>query len=78
MNDQVCFKPRPFEAAFLQPGTGYGAFTLEMAKYRKHYKRKPAAACAAAGFLIWESLRKMNSVNLFWWGGFKPPRFCLP
>ena len=29
MNDQVCFKPRPFEAAFLQSGTGYGAFTTE-------------------------------------------------
>ena len=27
MSDQVCFKPRPFEAAFLQPGTGYGVFT---------------------------------------------------
>lgn len=29
MSDQVCFKPRPFEAAFLQPGTGYGVFTAE-------------------------------------------------
>ena len=35
-----------------------------MAKYRKNYKRKPAATCAEADFLIWESLRKMNSVNL--------------
>jgi hypothetical protein len=36
-----------------------------MAKYRKQFKRKPAAAHAAADFLIWKSLRKMYSVNLF-------------
>ena len=26
--EHLRFKPRPFEAAFLQPGTGYGAFTV--------------------------------------------------
>ena len=35
MSDQVCFKPRSFQAAFLQSGTGYEAFTAEKHLYEK-------------------------------------------
>ena len=40
MSDQVCFKPRPFEAAFLQSGIAYGAFTSGL-RLAWHLSRNP-------------------------------------
>jgi hypothetical protein len=41
------------------------------------HNKKAGRSERCGRFPYWKSLRKMNSVNLFWWDGLRPPHICL-